>query len=567
MENAGRSVCGDIDSFFIESTTENADYFYELEAAEDTLLIKILTPHLVHRPGFADRYIRADWKAVYTVGLVQERKAIKFLLEEQGELSVWLALIRQGKIRSVLVERDIDIIRKVFPIVIDIYSLQMLTHIYQTKGLSYNHEIYPFTNRYSILYFLTTAVHELESGECLLEVCVAESISFRCLHMLVSDRYAYVEQMEEGIGLEYWMGDKNIIVDDVVEKDVMSFSQTYPGFGLKAYWDNGGRNIIIPLLAGEYHKGIELLAKSGCAAIAENMELDIFDRDPSLYKNVKEMVGLPLSIVRKIRSDHLSLSFQLLSKLAYIWEHKRQYLEVADHFTMAMLRFITENNVVHCEDPNYWFSTTLIQNRDMADYLTEKQILRIIKYLSSVDDTEYILFRDYLYCCIQLNDFPDGLTPKWLHEAHENAFIMFRERENVIESKRFHERVSSEEYRLLTTEQEDSILENEPFIVVAPESRSDLIAESKALHHCVRLYYEQVANGQTMILFLRRKTAETTPYVTIEVNSNHRIIQCKAFANSHAEKEAQLFVRKWAKEKGLKVVTADMSETESIGMC
>ena len=74
------SVCGDIDSFFIESTTENADYFYELEAAEDTLLIKILTPHLVHRPGFADRYIRADWKAVYTVGLVQGRKAIKFLL-------------------------------------------------------------------------------------------------------------------------------------------------------------------------------------------------------------------------------------------------------------------------------------------------------------------------------------------------------------------------------------------------------------------------------------------------------------------------------------------------------
>lgn len=50
---------------------------------------------------------------------------------------MWLALIRQGRVRPAMTEEDSAVVRKVFPTVQGIYSLQMLVHIYKTKGLEY----------------------------------------------------------------------------------------------------------------------------------------------------------------------------------------------------------------------------------------------------------------------------------------------------------------------------------------------------------------------------------------------------------------------------------------------
>ena len=73
---------------------------------------------------------------------------------------------------------------------------------------------------------------------------------------------------------------------------------------------------------------------------------------------------------------------------------------------------------------------------------------------------------------------------------------------------------------------------------------------------------EAVANGRTRIAFLRKKSDPKKSFGTIEVNSSGHLIQAKAFANRHLDRNAQLFVRKWAKVKKLKLSsTRDLSET------
>lgn len=56
------------------------------------------------------------------------------------------------------------------------------------------------------------------------------------------------------------------------------------------------------------------------------------------------------------------------------------------------------------------------------------------------------------------------------------------------------------------------------FFIRAPIDAAEIIAEGKALAHCVGGYAERHAKGATTILFLRKKSEPDKPYVTIEMN-------------------------------------------------
>lgn len=59
--------------------------------------------------------------------------------------------------------------------------------------------------------------------------------------------------------------------------------------------------------------------------------------------------------------------------------------------------------------------------------------------------------------------------------------------------------------------------ETEHYLIRAPIDTLEIIAEGKALKHCVGGYAERHAEGKTNILFLRDKTAPHIPLVTIEI--------------------------------------------------
>ena len=50
-----------------------------------------------------------------------------------------------------------------------------------------------------------------------------------------------------------------------------------------------------------------------------------------------------------------------------------------------------------------------------------------------------------------------------------------------------------------------------------PQSAADLTTEGSYLHHCVGGYVNSVANGNTVIYFLRQASEPNTPWLTVEV--------------------------------------------------
>ena len=154
------------------------------------------------------------------------------------------------------------------------------------------------------------------------------------------------------------------------------------------------------------------------------------------------------------------------------------------------------------------------------------------------------------------------MTPANLKQAHDMAVDIKTDMENHKMAEAFRRQVSSPEYLELTTntETDKEIFGKDPYVVKAPSVPRELVEESAAMHHCVRMYADLVAKGATKIFFLRQRKQQSVPFVTIEVNGK-RVIQVKAAYNKKADIRAQRFVRKWAAVKGLQITTPDMRES------
>ena len=74
--------------------------------------------------------------------------------------------------------------------------------------------------------------------------------------------------------------------------------------------------------------------------------------------------------------------------------------------------------------------------------------------------------------------------------------------------------------------------DNDEYVVIPLLSKKDFHDEAVAQDNCVeRLYMERVANGNTHVVSIRKKSAPDTPYITCEVTNEGGIIQYRLSHN------------------------------------
>ena len=86
----------------------------------------------------------------------------------------------------------------------------------------------------------------------------------------------------------------------------------------------------------------------------------------------------------------------------------------------------------------------------------------------------------------------------------------------------------------------------------------ELINESKVLNHCVRTYAKKIANGESLIMFVRKHDEIDTPFVTVELqkrgkSKNYNYVeQVRAKDNKAPDNFTTNFIHKWMKKNKLK---------------
>ena len=153
------------------------------------------------------------------------------------------------------------------------------------------------------------------------------------------------------------------------------------------------------------------------------------------------------------------------------------------------------------------------------------------------------LWRDYLRFAVRLgyntkNSFV--LFPKRLIKAHDDAADVVQkmeEKELRKKMKRENERAKSllEQYRKIYSWTDGELS------VVVPEDLFSIREEGHTLHHCVANYTQDVADGKTIILFIRRNSELTKPFYTMEV-TDESIRQCQGFGHCGSTEEVKNFV-------------------------
>lgn len=159
---------------------------------------------------------------------------------------------------------------------------------------------------------------------------------------------------------------------------------------------------------------------------------------------------------------------------------------------------------------------------------------------------------DYVRGCEELgydlnNNFV--LFPKHLTEAHDLVTERVnRKREDERKAER--ERLNAATRKHFEVLQEQYGWERDGLMVRAPESMDAIIKEGQEQHHCVGNYAESAANGETIILFVRKAEEPENPYYTMEIKKR-KITQCRGYENDGMTPEVKRFIQVFAEEKSI----------------
>ena len=205
------------------------------------------------------------------------------------------------------------------------------------------------------------------------------------------------------------------------------------------------------------------------------------------------------------------------------------------------------------EDHSYYdpFGTTIWD--EIKKYFP-KTLHQFGKYANTIPgfDTKY--YRDYLDMCHQLgydlnNTFV--LFPRDLHQAHDLCVDAINRR-NERKAKR-EARKQAKNYESLRQKYvEQYSYDKGNLSIIVPEDTEAISKEGQALRHCVGSYVSRVANGETIILFVRRKKSLGKSYYTMEVQ-NGEIVQCRGFKNDDCNAEVKRFIKSFAKDTHLRM--------------
>ncbi|MCO5159846.1 MAG: PcfJ domain-containing protein [Mesorhizobium sp.] len=92
----------------------------------------------------------------------------------------------------------------------------------------------------------------------------------------------------------------------------------------------------------------------------------------------------------------------------------------------------------------------------------------------------------------------------------------------------------------------------EEFVVAQLTSAEDLVAESRAMHHCVWSYAGKCIAGQASIWSLRHRSGkDVSRLLTIELDREDRAVQVRGFANRLASADERKILDRWAQARGV----------------
>ncbi len=276
---------------------------------------------------------------------------------------------------------------------------------------------------------------------------------------------------------------------------------------------------------------IDKEAASGCdrGGVPKLLEVNWKEKRPA------RMLGLNMEEFRRLRQDGWSTADLDRYRLA-----RDAGLTVRLPADMELLRTAEVYNI-----------SRMLEEHPKAEFW------RTLRYLNR-QNADWSALRDYWRMAEQDGmDLTDNLVrwPRNLNAAHQrqiNERQAIRERENaeqerILALRRAKEREARREsFAQRAAELEQYAFELDGLLIRPCADENELIAEGKALHHCVANYAQDHAEGKTAIFFIRKTSAPDEPFYTLEVDEKAKVVrQNRGLRNCDRTEEVVAFEAAW----------------------
>jgi hypothetical protein len=268
---------------------------------------------------------------------------------------------------------------------------------------------------------------------------------------------------------------------------------------------------------GGWLKQCEYLEKMGMKALVDDI---IFGRRGVLnFKaaTIEKFLRIPKEYLKMAKDNNFC--FYDLNNLR--WLLKEKYPKITPKIV---------NNL-------YTIKDVFTEIREIVPHVKFTEFLNYSNKESSTLRSRY--YYDYLDFCKKLNydlTSKEVLYPHNLDEAHDREM----KRVKVVTDKQKAQKIAN---ILQESAKKHNFATNEIFIRV-PKTMKEIIDEGAALTHCVGNYCDRVADGLTMILFVRKQAEPDIPFYTVEFRDN-KTIQIRGKRNIPPTPEVAEFMKEW----------------------
>lgn len=272
---------------------------------------------------------------------------------------------------------------------------------------------------------------------------------------------------------------------------------------------------------------VELISKMGHYSLLNSI-LEKLQGKPN-----KEMISNMLSELAHFINKDATTGSSAFNFPKYIANYLRdteqtveKYLFWADVYSRENISCENFKKILECDS----FRSTSVQwnlTRLYDILLFDYKLLDVLKYLDKQNQKKedghhdaVIVFLDYLNMCSSLQIEYDKF-PTNLFEIHDNLAKICASKKYELENNKIRQVHDAVLHYV-----DKDVLENDNYIIQIPSSSQQIIEEAQLQHNCVASYIPRMANGNTLIFFIRKKSAPATPYVTAEYQ-NGRLVQIK----------------------------------------
>lgn len=259
------------------------------------------------------------------------------------------------------------------------------------------------------------------------------------------------------------------------------------------------------------HRNIEYLVESGYKELI-SVCYDYYDN----------LIGVEVSSCVDLKSNDLRKMLRLTrTEFKLLQGHEACYIRY--RMLREQLPELKPEELFEIADSQF-YANELISFSEAAG----TTVMRMFRYLSE-NNLSAVIYRDYADQCRKLgydmHDTAIGL-PHDLLAVHErySEIIKYRQSEQ-----------DKQEFAKWFDVRKIFEYETDKLILRQPKCPEEIVAEGRALHHCVGGYAQRHSQGKTNIFFIRKKSDPDTPYYTIEVANTYHIVQCYGYKNNRMQ--------------------------------